>query len=264
MREPASRPAPPSRAARPARLPHREGTRPQSARRRRAGGPPQPLRSSLAVRARGLVYQRSPTPRGRTRQNPVLVTALPLSALAAATASTPRRRLLRELALTSGTTALVAALILWFGPPGSDMAAHVYQKVFFDQHGLVFWNNLWYAGRHSFITYSPLYYPLAAVVGIRVLAVLSLVVATCAYTLLVEREWGPRARWSSRVFAVSWGFFALTAAFPFALGAGLALVALAMLQRGRRWPFALAAALALAASTLAFALLVVVLGGIAL
>jgi hypothetical protein len=192
------------------------------------------------------------------------VTALPLSALAAATASTPRRRQLRELVLTSGTTALVAALILWFGPPGSDMAAHVYQKLFFDQHGLVFWNNLWYAGRYSFITYAPLYYPAAAVLGIRLLAMLSLAVATGAYTLLVEREWGQRARWSSRVFAVVWGLFALTAAFPFALGTALALVALVMLQRGWRWAFALCAALALAASTLAFALLVVLLGGIAL
>jgi hypothetical protein len=192
------------------------------------------------------------------------VTALSLSAIAAATASTTRRRLWRELALTSGTTAVLSALVLWFGPPGSDMAAHVYQKLFFDQHGLVFWNNLWYAGRYSFVTYSPLYYPLASLVGIRVLAVLSVSSATVAYTLLVDREWGSRGRSSARVFAVVWALFVLSAAFPFALGAALALLALVLLQRSRRWSFALLAALTLAASTLAFTLLVVLLGGIAL
>ncbi|MDX6517002.1 MAG: hypothetical protein QOH73_2668 [Gaiellaceae bacterium] len=144
------------------------------------------------------------------------------------------------------------------------MAAHVYQKLFFIQHGFVFWNNLWYAGRYSFITYSPLYYPLVSVIGIQVLAVLSLTAATAGYTAIVEREWGAGARWSARVFAVVWAFFVLSAAFPFALGCALALLALLVLQRGMRWPFAVLAALALAASTLAFTLLVIVLGGIAL
>jgi hypothetical protein len=192
------------------------------------------------------------------------VTALSFLGERVAALSPQRRRLWRELALTSGTTALLAALLLWFGPPGTDMAAHVYQKLFFDQHGLVFWNNLWYAGRYSFITYSPLYYPVAALVGIRVLGLLSLTAATAAYTIIVTDEWGPRARWSARVFGVMWAFFALSAAFPFALGVALALVALAFVQRGRRWWFALFAALALAASTLAFTLLVLLLGGIVL
>ena len=193
------------------------------------------------------------------------MTALPLVPGNAVAAPSPLRPpIWRELALTSATTAVLSSLLLRFGPPGSDMAAHVYQKLYFVQHGFVFWNNLWYAGRYSFITYSPLYYPVASVVGIRVLAVASLSVATAGYTAIVRREWGDGARWSARVFAVVWAFFVLSAAFPFALGCAFALLALLMLQQGRRWPFAVLAALALAASTLAFTLLVLVLGGIAL
>jgi hypothetical protein len=143
------------------------------------------------------------------------------------------------------------------------MAAHVYQRLFFVQHGFALWNNLWYAGRYSFITYSAVYYPLASVLGIRVVAVLSLSLATLAYTVIVEREWGAGARWSARVFAVMWAFFVLSAAFPFALGCAFGLLALVMLQRGRRWPFAVLVALTLFSSTLAFTLVVLVLGGIA-
>ena len=41
----------------------------------------------------------------------------------------------------------------------------------FLRHGFILWDNFWYAGRYSFVTYSLLYYPLAAAFGIRALAV---------------------------------------------------------------------------------------------
>src|SRR5439155_22022376 len=79
-------------------------------------------------------------------------------------------------------------------PPISPLFPYTTLFRSFAQHGFVFWNNLWYAGRYSFITYSPLYYPIASVVGIRVLAVVSLSAATAAYAAIVEREWGYGAR----------------------------------------------------------------------
>ena len=45
---------------------------------------------------------------------------------------------------------------------------------------------------------------------------------------------GAAARFSSRTFAVLWAGVALSAAFPFALGAALALLAMSALQQGRR------------------------------
>ena len=172
--------------------------------------------------------------------------------------------LLREALLSAAAAALVAAALAWLGPPGTDLAAHAYQRTLFLQHGFTLWNNFWYAGRYSFITYSIIYYPLAAFLGIKLLAVATVSLAALAFTALLWREWGPTTRWSSRSFAVVWAGIVLSAAFPFALGFALALLALWALQGGRRWQFAALAALTLAASPLAFLLLVVILAGVAL
>jgi hypothetical protein len=169
----------------------------------------------------------------------------------------------REAALATATAASLAAIMLWLGPPGTDFAAHAYQRALFLQHGFVLWNNFWYAGRYSFVTYSILYYPLAAWLGIRLLALLSIAVAALAFTVVVGREWGPASRLSTRTFAVVWAGVVFSAAFPFVLGAALALLALWALQTGRRWVFAGLALLTLAASPLALLLLGIVLAGAA-
>ena len=113
----------------------------------------------------------------------------------------------------------------------------------FLEHGFTLWNNFWYAGRYSFVTYSLLYYPLAALLGIRLLAVAT------------RRDGGARVRGRARAGMGPGGALVepdrsrssgpgivLSAAFPFALGVALALLALWALQAGRRWRFALLAA----------------------
>jgi hypothetical protein len=169
-----------------------------------------------------------------------------------------------EAVLCAATAAVLAWLLVWLGPPGADFAAHAYQRSTFLQHGYAFWNNFWYAGRYSFITYSLIYYPLAALLGIKLLAVATVATAAFAFAMIVGREWGATARWSSRTFAVVWAGVVLSGAFPFTLGAATALVALWLLQSGRRACFVPFAALTLAASPLAFLLLTVVLVGIVL
>jgi hypothetical protein len=172
--------------------------------------------------------------------------------------------LLREALLSAAAAASIAALLAWLGPPGTDLAAHAYQRTLFLEHGFTLWNNFWYAGRYSFVTYSLLYYPLAALLGIKLLAVATIALASLAFAVVLWREWGPTTRWSSRSFAVVWAGIVLSAAFPFALGIALALLAIWALQAHGRWRFAALAALTLAASPLAFLLLVVVLAGVAL
>ncbi len=172
--------------------------------------------------------------------------------------------LAREAVLCAGVAASFAAVLAWAGPPGTDLAAHVYQRTVFLDHGFALWNNFWYAGRYSFVTYSLLYYPLAAALGIRLLAVATVAAATLAFAVLVWREWGPSSRWSSRTFAVVWAGIVLSAAFPFALGAALALLALWALQARRPWRFAGVAALSAAASPLAFLFLVLIVVGLAI
>ena len=170
----------------------------------------------------------------------------------------------REALLSAVLAAGVASLLVWLGPPGTDFAAHAYQRTLFLEHGFALWNNWWYAGRYSFITYSVLYYPLAALLGIKLLAVATIALAALAFAVVLSREWGPAARWSSRSFAIVWAGIVLSAAFPFALGMALALLALWALQTRARWRFAALALLTLAASPVAFLLLAVVLGGVAL
>jgi hypothetical protein len=179
------------------------------------------------------------------------------------TAQLRRPLRLETLGAVAGAGAL-AALLVWLGPQGTDLAAHAYQRALYLHHGFVLWNNFWYAGRYSFATYSVLYYPLAALLGIRLLAVLTVVLTVAAFAAVVRREWGNRSRWSIRVFALAWAALVVSAAFPFMLGCAFVLLALWTLQHGRRAWFAALALCALGASPLAFVLLVVVLVGIAL
>src|ERR1700751_5782454 len=163
--------------------------------------------------------------------------------------------------LAACAAASIAAGRAWLGPPDSDLAAHAYQRTLFLEHGFTLWNNFWYAGRYSFVTYSVLYYPLAAFFGIKLLAVATIAVAALAFAVVLWHEWGPTARWSSRTFAVVWAGIVLSAAFPFALGFALALLALWALQANARWRFAGLALLTLAASPLAFLLLALLIAG---
>ena len=179
--------------------------------------------------------------------------------LAASTPPVPREAL-----LCATVAAILAALLAWLGPPGTDFAAHLYQRTLFLRHGFTLWDDFWYAGRYSFIDYSLLYYPLATALGIRLLAVATVAVATLAFAVVTTREWGSLSRWSTRSFAVVWAGFLISAAFPFVLGVALALLALWALQAGHRWRFTALTLFTLAASPVALVLLVVVLAGVAL
>ena len=169
----------------------------------------------------------------------------------------------REAVLCTGLAAITASLLVWLGPRGGDLAAHEYQNRLFTLHGFTLWDNFWYAGRYAFVNYSVLYYPLASLFGIGLLSVLTVALAAGAFARLLEREWGPTARWASRCFALLWPGVILAAELPLALGVLLALLCLLALQAGRRWAAAVLILLTLAASPVAFALLGVVLVGIA-
>jgi hypothetical protein len=172
--------------------------------------------------------------------------------------------LFREAIIAASLAGTLAALFAWLGPPGNDLAAHVYLRWEFLQHGLALWSNLWYSGRYSYITYSPLYYPLAGLIGIRLLATLSIAAAAFAFAVVIGRQWGSTARWSSRSFAVLWAGIVFSAAFPFVLGATIALYAIWALQSHARWRFAVLSALTMIASPLAFVFLGVVTAGLGL
>ena len=165
--------------------------------------------------------------------------------------------------LCAGLAAAAASLLVWLAPPGGDLAAHEYQRSLFLVHGFTLWDNFWYAGRYAFVSYSVLYYPLAALLGLRLLAALAVVLSAAAFALLLEREWGRSGRWAGRSFALVWPGAILVGQLPFTLGTAFALFCLLALQSGRRWTGAAFIVLTLAASPLAFVLLAVVLVGMA-
>jgi hypothetical protein len=167
-----------------------------------------------------------------------------------------------EAVLCAGLAATVGSLLVWLGPPGGDLAAHEYQRTLFLVHGFTLWDNFWYAGRYAFVGYSILYYPLAALLGVWLLAVLTVALSAAAFGLILEREWGDAAHWAGRSFALVWPGVILAGEFPFALGVALALLSLLALQSGRRWAGAAFIVLTLAASPVAFVLLAVVLIGV--
>jgi len=103
----------------------------------------------------------------------------------------------REAVLCTGIATTIASLLAWLAPAGGDLAGHEYQRSLFLAHGFTLWDNFWYAGRYAFVGYSILYYPLAALLGIRLLAVASIATAALAFSVVVARQWGPAARWSN-------------------------------------------------------------------
>ena len=135
--------------------------------------------------------------------------------------------------------ATLAAVIAWLGPPGTDLAAHLFQLNVYLQHGFELWTNYWYAGRYTFVGYSLLYYPLAALLGIKLLAVISVAAAAGAFTLVVRQTWGEATVWAGRFFALVAAASVVSAAFPYGLGLALALCALVALARRRLVAFAL-------------------------
>jgi hypothetical protein len=188
--------------------------------------------------------------------------------LYSAAVSAVRRMVPRELRLPlvcGVVAAAIAVALLTFAPPTGDAPSHLFQTWLYRHGGFQLWNNLWYAGRYEFVSYSVLYYPLAAQTG--ELPVLAAAAAALAASLAAVsvREWGRAARGPAIAFAVTTTFvLVVSGSYPFTAGAACACVALLALQRRRRVVFAIAVVAALGFSPLAFMVLLALLAGLLL
>jgi len=104
-------------------------------------------------------------------------------------------------------------------------------------------------------SYSALFYLPAALVGAQALALVAVVASAALFAVLSVREWGERACWPARAFAVLACAPIFTGTYAYAAGLAAVLGALVLLQRGRPWPALGCAALAAGLSPLAFAFL---------
>jgi hypothetical protein len=134
----------------------------------------------------------------------------------------------------------VAAAYLVLAPQSADLAAQEYRS----DLGLVLWDNGWYGGHHM-PGYSVLFPPLAAVLGPRLVGVLSAIAAAWLFERLVRDCDG--ARVAALWFAVATATSLVTGRLTFALGVAIGLAAVLAAARGRRgWSCVLAALASLA------------------
>ena len=164
------------------------------------------------------------------------------------------------------TLAAVAtgAIVLFVLPPGGDLAAHLYQRGFFIKNGFAFWNNYWYAGRYSFVTYSIGFYPLAAVFGIKAVSLAAVAVSTTVFAVVVARQWGDAGKWPIRAFALVWPLILISGELPFLVGMAFAISAVLAAQARRLWLFTALVLSTLLMSPLALLFLGLIAGGAAI
>jgi hypothetical protein len=171
----------------------------------------------------------------------------------------PELRARREAILAGGFAAALSSLIVSLLPQGGDAPAHLYRTLLL-QHGIVIWDNLWYAGQYPFASYSLLYYLPAAAIGNITLTVASVVCAAALFAALVLDEWGEIARWPARAFGLLAAAPLYTGSYSYAAGFAALLGTLRALQKGRTFLGVVAAALTLGFSPLAFVFLCLALG----
>jgi hypothetical protein len=165
---------------------------------------------------------------------------------------------LRETFLCAALAGAFAVFVVAVVPRGGDLAAHLYRTSLVS-HGVLVWDNLWFAGQYPLASYSLLYYPLAALVGNSTLAVLGVVTAAGVFASIAVREWHSVGRWPARTFAVLLAGQVFTAAYPYDLGLSTLLGALWALQRKRLWLAVCCIAATLGISPLAFLFLALIL-----
>lgn len=174
----------------------------------------------------------------------------------------------RELRLPLACGLLAAGLavvLMTFAPPSGDAPSHLFQTWLYRHGGFQLWNNLWYAGRYEFVSYSVLYYPLAAQTGELPVIAAAAAALAASFAAVSVREWGRAAGGPAIAFAVTTTFvLVVSGSYPFTAGAACGCVALLALQRRRRVAFALAVVAALGFSPLAFAVLLALLAGLLL
>ena len=154
---------------------------------------------------------------------------------------------------------LATALLLLFGPPGGDQAAHLYLTQAWRDNGWQLWDNFWYSGRYAQINYSLLFYPFAGVAGTVFAVSASCAGAAAAFAELLRRRWPQIATGPAVAFALLVPLGAVAGTYPFLLGLALALGTLVALELGFRAFALLGIVLTALAHPLALAFLLVVL-----
>jgi hypothetical protein len=118
-------------------------------------------------------------------------------------------------------------------PDSADHAAQVFRSGLFDTQGLAAWDNFWFGGHHL-PGYGLLLPALGALIGPRLVGVLSAVIASLLFSAIAYRRFGERARLGVIWFATATSISLFTGRLTFALGVAVALAAVFAMQGGHR------------------------------
>jgi hypothetical protein len=149
-------------------------------------------------------------------------------------------------------------LVVWLlvDPRTPDLAGQVYRLGLYERAGLSVFDEHWYAG-HALPGYSLLFAPLASLIGMRALAVVSVLASVALFERIVLDVYGEEAcvRLGACLFAVAAVGDVWSGRLTFALGVTLALASVYALMRERPLVAAPVAAVCAAASPVAGVLL---------
>lgn len=154
-----------------------------------------------------------------------------------------------------GTLAALLAVWLLWKPPSPDLAAQVYRVHLFSVSGFALWDNNWYAG-HYLPSYSLIFPPLAALVGLRPVGALAVTVSVLAFHRLAVQRFGDRATIATTLFALGACGDLYIGRITFALGVTCGLLSVLALTREHRLASAAMSLCCAAASPVAGAFLV--------
>ncbi len=136
-------------------------------------------------------------------------------------------------------TASLAVVYLILAPASPDLSAASYRSDLFSRVGFTLWDNSWYGGHHL-PAYSLIAPALGALIGPRLIVVISTIAATALFVVLIDGWFPPRAtRIAGAWFALGASIAMLSSRVPYDLGFAIGLGA-ALAARRRRPGLALA------------------------
>jgi len=143
------------------------------------------------------------------------------------------RRALRRYGEPGLVAAALGVAYLIIQPDSADHAAQVFRSGLFDSQGFAAWDNFWFGGHHL-PGYGLLLPALGALIGPRLVGVLSAIVASLLFSAIAYRRFGEHARLGVLWFATATSISLFTGRLTFALGVAVALAAVFAAQRDRR------------------------------
>jgi hypothetical protein len=157
----------------------------------------------------------------------------------------------RAIVAPAAVAAALAIVYLVWAPASQDLAAATFRAELFERDGFTDWNEAWYGGHHV-LSYSVLYPPLAALIGVREAGAVAVVAAAALFAVLAQRRFGGRAAGIASVwFAAACAAWLLTGRMPFLLAVPFGLAAVLAADLRRPWWAAALAALCSLASPVA-------------